>query len=145
MASLPSNRTGSRGFTLVETIAVLVILTIVGAVALSRTGSITGNRLAAEVDMLKANLRYAQARAMNDDVPWKISLTSSGYTLFRDSSARNLPEGDSSHSFASGISLTSGATTVSFDSWGSPGPDDITLTLNNSEEILITGNTGFIP
>ncbi|MCF6291362.1 MAG: type II secretion system GspH family protein [Desulfobacterales bacterium] len=145
MAPLPGNRTDNHGFTLVEIIAVLIIVTIVGAVVLSQTTSITRNRLTAEVDMLKNNLRYAQARAMNDNVPWKITLTSSGYTLFRDSTARNLPEGDSSHSFPSGVALTSGATTVSFDSWGSPGSSDITLILNNSEEILITGNTGFIP
>lgn len=145
MASLPGNRTGNRGFTLVEITAVLVILAIVGAVVLSRTASITRNKLAAEVDMLKGNLRYAQARAMNDDLAWEVTLTASGYGLFRDSTAQNLPEGSPSHSFASGVALTSGATTVSFDSWGSPGPNDITLTLNGSEDILVTKNTGFIP
>lgn len=136
---------GQGGFTLIELVAVLLVIAIVSALALSRATSTATANLAREADTLTGHLRYAQARAMNDTVPWRITLTGTGYTLFRNTTPQSLPNETATHSFASGVSLTSGGVTVSFDRWGSPGNTTITITLNNSRTITITRNTGFIP
>lgn len=103
----------SRGFTLIEIIAVLVILVIVSAVVISR-GMVTDEaKLQAEVDTLKGHLRYAQYLAMNANegnvptvgtIKWGIRVDSSSYTLIKDvngtqTSPFNLPnESSATHS-----------------------------------------------
>ena len=63
----PSQRTKGdfRGFTLVEVIAVLLLLGIIVAVAVSRI-SIRGD-LTSQTDIVKSHLRFVQLKAMADD------------------------------------------------------------------------------
>ncbi len=81
-------RVSQKGFTLLEIIAMLVVLGILTAVAVSRI-----NNFDAEVvtgaDTLKAHLRYAQTMAMNsnpnapsDATVWGINCSGSTYWLF---------------------------------------------------------------
>jgi prepilin-type N-terminal cleavage/methylation domain-containing protein len=71
-----------RGFTLLEVVAVLILLGILAAVAISRYS--TGNASAvAEAEIFKSCLRYAQVRAMGDISTWGIMIDSnSSYSLF---------------------------------------------------------------
>ena len=149
----------NRGFTLIEIIAVLIILGIISVVILSRGSATDEARLQAEVDTLKGHLRYSQSLAMNDIPPtkWGIQISGQSYTLVRNltgngatfDSPHNLP-GDSSatHSFAAPITAT--AINILFDDWGSPYNaatklvTDATVTIA-SESITITAGTGFIP
>lgn len=138
----------SAGYTLLEVIAVLLILTVLGAVALSghNTGlcSLTG-----ESDALKGHLRYAQLRAMNDTIPWQVLVTDTGYTLNKNTTPALLPgEDTATHTFAGGVIVTSGTITVTFDNWGSPGATDLAITLGidtDTRTISIAKDTGFIP
>ena len=138
------------GFTIIEVIAVLVIIGIISAVLISRVSSTDVYTLTSEVETLKTNLRYAQLRAMSDNVSWGITYTSSSCTLQKNGAPApsNLPNEDSAtHAFQSGVSITSGAGTVSFDEWGSPGASDISITLSTGTDyrtITVTQNTGFI-
>jgi len=156
----------NHGFTLIEIIAVLVIMAIVSAVVLSRGTATDEANLQAEVATLKGHLRYAQYLAMNDitDVKnennvivtvtkWGINVEGSSYTLIKvitgtgagTSNPFNLPnESSATHNFAPPITASSSITPILFDDWGSPGSADITITMG-TQTITITANTGFIP
>jgi len=157
----------SRGFTMIEIIAVLVILGIITAVAISRGTATDAVKVQAEVDILKSQLRYAQYLAMNDVsstttgyVLWGINIGTSSYELVKyvggvkvTPTPFNLPnESSPTHSFASPITATAATALVLFDEWGSPCTTAlvklpiVTITLNpGSQSIAITPETGFIP
>jgi prepilin-type N-terminal cleavage/methylation domain-containing protein len=145
-----------RGFTLIEIIAVLVILLILTAVAVSRSMS-TQNDLIPQADIVKSHLRFAQLKALQDDVnAWSITFASTSYTLSCTgtncpSSPIQLPaESSSTYTFPSGtgITITSTSSPLNFDSWGSPvgGAATVTLDQSGSTSIVITvdANTGYI-
>ena len=141
----------SRGFTLIEIIAVLIIIAIITAVAVSRSMS-TQNNLIQQVDIVKTHLRFAQLKALNDDVyTWSITFTSNSYTLSNTCTGSNCPsstlpsESSSSHSFPSGITATSA--TVTYDRWGSPGGSAVGINLTQGSQtitITVAANTGYI-
>ena len=137
---------------MIEAIAVLLLLGILSTVIISSYGATESNKLVAEEATLKGHLRFAQLRAMNDQVSWGIGLGANAYMLLRNGvpAPSDLPgEGSGTHNLPGGISITLGAgTTVTFDQWGSPGPANRTITLSSgmdSRTIPIAGNTGFIP
>ena len=134
---------------MIEVIAVLAIISIITAVAISKLYSTASYSLISETDIIKNHLMFARLRAMSDEVPWGISFSSDSYTLLKNNvtSTTNLPnEGSAVHNLQGGVSITSGAgTTISFDNWGSPGSSDKAITLSGSQTITVTKNTGFIP
>ena len=135
---------------MIEVIAILLIIGIISAVVVSRAVSTDVYRLVSEVEILKGHIRYAQFRAMNDTVSWGIDYTGSSYTLQKNGAAAssNFPNDNSAtHVFQTGVSITAGDGTISFDDWGSPGTSDISITLSaggDSRTITITKNTGFV-
>lgn len=142
----------SSGFTLIEVIAVLIILAIITAVAVSR-GMSTQNDLIQQVDIVKTHLRFAQLKALNDDVnTWSITFTTGSYSLSctvgtnSTCPSSSLPsESSSSHSFPSGVTATSA--TVTFDRWGSPGGSAASINLTQGSQtitITVAANTGYI-
>jgi prepilin-type N-terminal cleavage/methylation domain-containing protein len=147
-------RRNDRGFTLIEIIAVLVILAIISAVVISRGTGTDAASLQAEVDTLKGHLRYAQYLAMNDIPPvkWGIQVGGTSYTLIKVDTAGttspfSLPGESSTHDFkfSSGTTVTvTGNNPILFDEWGSPGTTSSSITIGG-QAITITANTGFIP
>jgi prepilin-type N-terminal cleavage/methylation domain-containing protein len=151
----------NRGFTLIEIIAVLVILAIIAAVVVSRGFSTDTYTLKGTTDVIKTHIRYAQTRAMSTNAVWGINFeTTKTYSLFRDGSTANrviLPGQDSNIVTlpTNGPSVTSGVI-VSFDLFGKPytnagatalqdAPRTITVSYGGTENITIYKNTGFIP
>ena len=137
----------NSGFTMIEIIAVLVILGIIAAVAVTRIVSTLDYKVTVEKDILKTHLRYVQLRALSDDKPWGMSFAGSAYTALRNGNVApyNLPnENSPTHTLPDGITVT--GSTVTFDEWGSPGSSNIDLTMSaGGGTITITKNTGFIP
>lgn len=140
----------SAGFTLIEIIAVLIILAILSAVAISRVGSVEPN-LRSEVNHLKAALRYAQQMAIASDsvVTFGVTVTPGGYTLVRTGGAGSQPmlpgEGSSSHTFK-GVTATAG--TFDFNEWGGLAAGSATATTltdsgGDTQTITIIGETGY--
>jgi MSHA pilin protein MshC len=154
----------NQGFSMLEIVAVLIIMGIIAAIAMSRLVD-DSNELIAQTEVVKSHLRYAQSRAMNSDVIWGICSDGPSYWLFRDGGTVNkvtLPgeDVDTVDLSAKGISLEAFA--LSFDSWGVPhtdapasdgqelaaGDPESELTVSAGGEtrsISITPNTGFIP
>ncbi|MDA3832196.1 MAG: prepilin-type N-terminal cleavage/methylation domain-containing protein [Spirochaetales bacterium] len=147
---------GEKGFTIIEVIAVIVVISILAAYAVSRMNF--NVNLQAEADIFKSNLRYVQQIALCGDntYTWRIDVGvdvgANSYTFTRVDSANNsvnmwLPSGDSTVNFPDGI--TAGWTgTINFDQWGSPGSDSIIIALadgSTTRSITVTKNTGFVP
>lgn len=142
-------KTCEHGFTLMEVIAILIIIGITLAVAMNRVIS-TQSELISELDIVKSHLRYVQLKALNSDTgTWGISFSANSYTLQYNGAAAtiSLPSEDSNtHTFSSGVTMT-GSQTVTYTSWGSPGAANVSLTLSQGGETrttTITAGTGFI-
>lgn len=138
----------NRGFTLIEVIAVLIVAGILLAIAADHILS-TEHDLISQADIVKSHLRFAQLKALHDDTAtWGIAFSNDHYTLRNGNAdaAISLPsENSNSYSFSSGV--TSATATINFNSWGSPGTNDIPITLSQNgatTTFTITGNTGFI-
>jgi len=151
---------GTDGFTIIELVAVLVIISVTCVIIIGQIGDSKAD-LDARTDTLKAHLRYAQSRAMDSDLIWGVKKAGTGYSLFTfDGSSETilrLPGEESTIVDLSetGISLgTFGS--VSFDSWGSPfsnstgtgGSTETVITVSSGSmppnPIVITKNTGFV-
>ncbi len=149
----------NRGFTIIEMVMVLIILAVVVVVVSSRPEA-DRTELAVQMEILKSHLRYAQLKAMNDEVPWGIHVPNSGsYVLYENNVQTSflLPgERTQTHTLPATITVTAGVgKTYNFnhmgipvDSGGTEIPTEQTITLSRgtaSENITIVNNTGFIP
>jgi len=155
-------RFDNSGFTLIEFVAVIVLVGIISAFAVSRF-YFTDSNLEAQTEAIKVYLRYAQVRSMNTESVWGVSCDGTNLCLYRDGNINNKvllagEDGVDVDLAEKGISMAE--FTVSFDSWGKPCTDQAaqteqieeprTLTVHSvsgseSINITITKNTGFIP
>jgi prepilin-type N-terminal cleavage/methylation domain-containing protein len=137
----------AAGFTMIEVLAVLLVLAVIMTVILTRTPSVERDAYS-QAAIVRSHLRFAQSLAMgNNTESWGISFTPNSYTLFRNGSPAAIAfpnDSASTHNLPNGVTITGGIGTVLFDEWGSPGPDSVTITIN-SEAITISRMTGFIP
>lgn len=131
-----------RGFTLVEILAVFLVIAVVAASVLFRQSTGSAD-LISSADRLKTHLRYAQSRSMNSDVIWGIVFSGGTYSLTRDITGTLATEplpGEGTDTVSLPVSVTG---TVSFDSWGRPaGLSTIDI---GGVNVIITPETGFIP
>jgi len=138
----------TQKFTIIEVIAVLMVLSVLTAIVASKMGY-SNAELNKETQLLKSYLRYAQSLAMNDDSEtWGIRLESKAIILQNNGvdATIHLPLEESARHQLTNISLTN--TTITFDKWGSPGNSTISITLGDGTEtttITISANSGFIP
>ncbi|MDM8516520.1 hypothetical protein QUF76_09990 [Desulfobacterales bacterium HSG16] len=155
LLSTESTRKFNGGWTMIEVIAILVILSIIGAMSTRYNLSFDSNT-AAETDIIKSHLRFARYMSLsNDEYSWKITFisgTPSLYTLVKvkkddfTEKTVNLPGYDSqTRTLADNVSIVSGETVI-FDKWGSPGDKTQTIELSSGKgKVVITKKTGFIP
>ncbi|OPL15163.1 MAG: hypothetical protein AVO39_01815 [delta proteobacterium MLS_D] len=150
-------RRKADGFTMIEVIAVLLIIGITAAIAVARIGDTSIYDVHSQVEVIKSHLRYAQSRAMATGKEWGVKVTSeTTYYLFdgadSDTPVRFLGENDPTVDLAakhSGVTIAPDSQTVTFDAYGSPGDTTLTLTVTGaggrSMDITVTKNTGYIP
>lgn len=102
-----------RGFSLIEVIAVLVLLTVLAAVA-AGTLSRSAAPVTAAADQLASHLRYVQARALADVGSWELTVTSAiSYEVPRVG-------GSAPVDLVGGVELSGGVAEIRFDQWGRP-------------------------
>lgn len=149
MATQGKMRWAQDGFSLVETVLVLVIMAIL-AVTISGAFMDTAASVVAEADILRGHLGFVQSLAMaNNVVSWSIVFGGASYTLLADGGASplNLPgEPASVHLLPAGVSISGGLGPLAFDQWGAPAATRVvTLTSGaHSEPVTITGFTGLV-
>jgi type II secretory pathway pseudopilin PulG len=146
----------SSGFTIVEIIVVLLMMSIIAATVLGRSIKAIDLDLNAATDKIRNHLRFAQAEAMKrSDTVWGIKFESGQYWLFRGTAPDNagdqvlLPGADYSGgsnkvSLPTGLSLTATKSTVFFDRIGKPYEAYTNATLNTelAAEMLVTVTAG---
>ena len=135
---------------MLEIIVVLMTIGLLSAVAISKIDSPQSYSALAEADILKMHLRYAQIRALGDNVSWSISFSGNTYTLQQGGSTPyNLPNENSPTHQAQRDDTTFSGGPVAYDEWGSPGTQDINIAISQGGEtvrtVTVTKNTGFIP
>jgi prepilin-type N-terminal cleavage/methylation domain-containing protein len=142
------NRNG-QGFSLIEVIVTLMLV----AMLVLMLGSSRWLRasVAAEAEVLRACLRYAEALAMaNNTATWGVEITENEYMIRRNGglSPFPLPGTDSStHTLPAGVRVTSGAGIISFNQWGAPASNRVIVLSNGGEtrSVMIHGFTGLVP
>ena len=141
------------GFTIIEMIVVLLLMSIIAATVVGRSITTTDLDLNAQTDKLRNHLRYAQSMAMKrTDTEWGIKIEAGQYWLFRgtnpDETGKQvkLPGvdyagGSAEVTVASGLSLstTLGGGFVYFDRLGRP--YDSTLALSSPKTITVAASS----
>jgi prepilin-type N-terminal cleavage/methylation domain-containing protein len=151
MCSLNGNSYTARshGFTLVELIVVMLLLSLVAL--LTFRGPVRSSApLVSEETLLRSQLRYAQSLALADNtVSWGISISSGGYTLWKDTgpALRALPgQNSAAYTFSSKVYVTDGIGVVWFDEFGSPEDGAVmSITLSDgvhTRTITLSAETG---
>ena len=163
MRQFNRNAKGNQGFTMIELMVVMIIVSIFIATVIYKY-TVVNTDVPNEIEILKSSIRFVQTKALNDAVDgnnWGISFTSgaTSYSLVYNGVTMlsvNLPGECGSnpkacistptHNLASGMTITGG--TVSFNQWGSPGPSDINIVLvkagSPNVNVKVTKNTGYI-
>ncbi len=159
----------SSGFTMIEMVVVLLLMTIIAATVLGRSISTSDMDLNSETDKIRNHLRFAQAEAMKrSNTVWGIKSAGNEYWLFRnndpDTAANEvrLPgvvySGASNRINESDIGVTLSDFTVFFNRIGKPysaytsettntplaSQLAISVTAGEARSITITPETGLI-
>jgi prepilin-type N-terminal cleavage/methylation domain-containing protein len=156
----------TRGFTLFEVVLVLIIIALFTVIAVARNSPVAAQaKLQGQAELLKSQLRYAQARSVNANSVWGMRAQGDNLSLFNGGDADNrtyLP-GENTKTIVYDAGELNGLSvsdfTVSFDDRGRPCSDEggtslrtealrITITLSGASiapvNIDVTPNTGFI-
>jgi MSHA pilin protein MshC len=152
------------GFTILEIVAVLLVLSVVSAVVVSRQ-RLPSLHVNTWADRVRCQLRYAQTRAMTSDSVWGLTFNGNSYALFRNGNAADLVQlpGEPAALVTLPVGLTVPLAVVAFDTWGAPYLDAAATTVqppgppraivlssslsapSETQSITITPGTGFIP
>jgi prepilin-type N-terminal cleavage/methylation domain-containing protein len=128
------------GFTLIEVIAVLLIIGIIAAVASYRMIE-TGYEVVVQRDVIMNHLRYAQIKAMSTNTPWYIVFKRDSYELHEfggtPTTLKRIPgeEIDTVGLFP-GVSSSPTDSIISYNQWGKPAIDAGALILQGNSRTL---------
>lgn len=145
-----------RGFSLLEILALLVIMGVLMAVAFSRVT--LGPEDKVTLEKIKNHIRFAQLRSLNSDYICGINFSPNKYYFFCDLNAnKNIDESDKlllpgENSKEIEVSFLTQNNLLVFDNWGRPyqdlnlsSPFQGNLNLGQGKFFYVTGETGFIP
>jgi prepilin-type N-terminal cleavage/methylation domain-containing protein len=151
-------RLGYGGFTLIETMLVVVLLAILAAAVLLQS-PIERVRLNGAAEKVKSDIRYARKLAVSAQERAGVTFNADGYSVYRDVVSSTLANGtsdscstDASGKFVvdftasrcselGGITLGYSSDTVAFDSLGRP-VDDTGVPFAAQQTVTVTGSAG---
>lgn len=136
------------GFTLIEIVAVLVVLGILSALLVSRTGSDDEGALAARLSELRSQIRYVQLAAMKSGAP-SLSMVCDGaryWAQYDNGTLLLLPAENATRVTLSDKSLTVSAFNLRFNALGIPldGASGVKLTAPLTIQVTRAGVSGGI-
>jgi len=140
-----------RGFTLRELIVVLVIVGVISAIALTRTGN-DPVMLSTQANQLAGDIRYVQALSMTQGQRYRINLTAGGYTFTR-ADAGGTPVVHPATGSTAQLNWNSGVTValpptnlasnlVAFDGRGAPYTNNLATTALTSQATITLSKDG---
>ena len=153
-----------HGFTLLEIVVVLVLISIIAATVFTRSITTDQINISAQTEKIKSHIRYAQSLAMKRSEIWGIKCASNEYWLFSGADPDNGPNqvvlpGERAVKLSlNNLNLTMDAFTIFFDRYGKPynaytdesnnNPlsSELTITVSGSQSrnVTITPETGLI-
>ena len=138
-----------RGFTLIEVIAVLVVLAVLLTIVASRVSSTSYFTLISETAIFKMNFRYAQIKAMTSPAGtnWGINIGNNvtSYTLVPGGNMFPY-DGSATHTLSNGITMT-GPANITFTNYGGAGAANQTVTMTDGTDtttLTVIRNTGYL-
>ena len=153
-----------HGFTLLEIVVVLVLISIIAATVFTRSITTDQINISAQTEKIKSHIRYAQSLAMKRSEIWGIKCASNEYWLFSGVDPDNGPNqvmlpGERAVKLSlNDLNLAMDAFTIFFDRYGKPynaytdesnnNPlsSELTITVSGSQSrnVTITPETGLI-
>ena len=141
-----------QGFSLLEIVVVMVLISIVAAVAFTRSITTDKLNLVSRADKIQTHVRYAQSMAMKTNDVWGIFCNGSqywlfnGYTMTELMTGVKLPGENISVIDLAGSGLDILQFVVYFDGFGKPynsysGPNDNSPVTAGSPKIIIITST----
>lgn len=159
-----------KGFTMIEIIAVLVVVAVIAAIVINRAMNTADTTRVAQETVIKNHIRFSQASAMKQGAMWGIKCDGTDYWLFRtnapDTVANQIPlPGESNAKIGLATKqITVSAFTVFFDANGRPyvaytnaitntpvsAANPLSITVNSIPASVpvtfgVTPETGFMP
>ena len=155
-----------HGFTLIELIAIIIVLAIIAAVAIPRLGDVTSMKSGATAGKLKSDIRYAQELAMTQNRRCRVYFNTSpapasGYAVVNDANGNGnwgeagefapdpTGKGDLTVTLNSGdyagVTASSSVNPIEFNSLGRPTGGATTVTISpGGYTITIAAETGAV-
>ena len=141
---------GRHGFTVIEIIAVILLLGILSVIVVSRNQDLEAEAVG-QREVIKNHIRYAQIMAMKSNTACGVQFAGSSYSVFRNNSTADkitLPNKQNTD-ISIFSDLGSANETIYFDLWGIPYSDVVLTTLRpsgliGSLGITMTADTGYV-
>ena len=112
-----------HGFTIVEIVVVLVLISIIAAAAFSRSITTDQMNFVSQYDKIQNQVRYPQSMAMKRSEWWGISCDTNNYWIFTGTNVANheqLPGQQNTLISLSELGINMDGFTVIFDEYGRP-------------------------
>ena len=132
----------TQGFTLIEFIAVLIVISILAVAVILNYPSAGSFNLISISEQLKRDIRYTQTLAMSLNTPYTINISATNYYI-----SPTPPRGAVNVAMPSGVSLS--GSSITFDASGTPSNSSIatitvTATGEGSNALTVAPETGFV-
>ena len=138
--------TDNRGFTIIEIVVVLVLISIIAATVFQRSISTDQMNFRSQFDKIQNQMRYPQSIAMKHSEWWGFACDGNDYWIFTGtnedtvSEHRLLPGQENVKIALTDLGVTMTPFTVIFDGYGIPYWGDWNTKMSTEETINLTGS-----